>query len=483
MPTNGWRLVIGNSAYRNVTALPNTTNDANDIAMSFGRLGFSVSKVMDGTFDDMRRALLKFGRDARGSEMAVVFFAGHGMEIGGENWLIPIDAELRSDTDAESEAIPLRSAMLQVANASSLGLVILDSCRNNPFAAKMQHTSRYRAVDRGLARVEPTDNVLVAYAAKDGTTANDGNGRNSPFTAALLNNLETPGIEIRFLLASVRDEVMASTKREQQPFVYGSLSRQSIYLKAVDDQKPPVAQPQPPSQNDPCGDARAHWQSTETIGTIAAYEDHLARFANCAFAGLAHANLEALKSKKNQTAVASAPLPKDEPEAVRSDRKAAEGGNPDFMVSLGFRYERGNGVAKDEAEAVRWYHKAADAGQALAMNNLGTMYRNGAGVAKDDAESIRWFRKAADAGNTPGMVGLATMYRDGRGIAKDDAEAIRWLRKAADAGNGDAMTGIGDMYRDGAGVAKNDAEAVRWYRKAADAGNEYATAALKRLDR
>src|SRR5579864_7187176 len=95
-------LVIGNSGYHNVAALPNTRNDANDIAGAFQRLGFSVSKVSDGTFDEMRRALLQFGRDARGSEMAVIFFAGHGMEIGGENWLIPVDAELGSDTDAEN---------------------------------------------------------------------------------------------------------------------------------------------------------------------------------------------------------------------------------------------------------------------------------------------------------------------------------------------------------------------------------------------
>jgi uncharacterized caspase-like protein len=177
-------LVIGNSGYRNVPVLPNTQNDATDIASSFERLGFSVRKVNDGTFDEMRKALLQFSRDSVGSDMAVVFYAGHGMEIGGENWLIPVDAELRSDRDAENEAIALKSLMLQVANASSLGLVILDACRNNPFAAKMQRSVRTRAVERGLSRVEPADNVLVAYASKEGTTASDGNGRNSPFTAA-----------------------------------------------------------------------------------------------------------------------------------------------------------------------------------------------------------------------------------------------------------------------------------------------------------
>jgi uncharacterized caspase-like protein len=145
-------LVIGNSTYRNVTPLPNTRNDATDIAASFQRLGFSVTTLHNGAFDDMRRALLQFGRDARGADMAVVFFAGHGMKIGGKNWLIPVDAELRADRDAENEAISLKSAILQVANATSLGLVILDSCRDNPFAAQMQRVSRS---DRGRDQSPP----------------------------------------------------------------------------------------------------------------------------------------------------------------------------------------------------------------------------------------------------------------------------------------------------------------------------------------
>jgi formylglycine-generating enzyme required for sulfatase activity len=238
-------LIIGNSIYRNAPVLPNPQNDANDIAASLGRLEFSVKKVLNGTFDDIRRALLQFGREARGADMAVVYFAGHGMEIGGDNWLIPVDAELRTDTDAENEAINLRAVMLQVANATTLGLVILDACRNNPFAAKMQRTSRLRAVTRGLNRVEPSDNVLVAYSAKDGTTADDGSGRNSPFTAALLRNMETPGLEIQFMFRTVRDEVMSATRREQQPFVYGSLSKEAIYLKAA------LAAPLPPSSTSP----------------------------------------------------------------------------------------------------------------------------------------------------------------------------------------------------------------------------------------
>ncbi|WP_426610466.1 caspase family protein [Bradyrhizobium sp. McL0616] len=224
-------LVIGNGAYRNVPTLLNPPNDAGDIAAALTRLGFSVSLMPNAGFDDMRRGLIALGRDAAGADMAVVYFAGHGMEISGENWLIPIDAELKRDTDAANEAISLQSAMLQVSNTTSLGLVILDACRNNPFAAKMNRSIATRAApNNGLGRIEPVGNVLVAYAARDGTTAFDGDQRNSPFAAALLRNIETPGVEVTFMFRNVRDEVMEATHNEQQPFVYGSLSRRAIYL-------------------------------------------------------------------------------------------------------------------------------------------------------------------------------------------------------------------------------------------------------------
>jgi hypothetical protein len=224
-------LVIGNGAYRNVPALPNPANDAGDVAAALRRLGFAVTLITNGSFEDMRRGLIALGREAADADMAAVFFAGHGMEINGENWLIPVDAELQKDTDAANEAISLGSVMLQVSNTRSLGLVILDACRNNPFAARMRRSLSLRAADRGgLGRIEPVGNVLVAYAARDGTTALDGDGRNSPFTMALLHNIETPGLEVTFMFRNVRDDVMEATKNEQQPFVYGSLSRKAIYL-------------------------------------------------------------------------------------------------------------------------------------------------------------------------------------------------------------------------------------------------------------
>ena len=230
-------LVIGNGAYRTVPGLPNPPNDAGDVAAALTRLGFTVTLLTNASFDEMRKGLIALGRNADGADMAAVYFAGHGMEINGENWLIPVDAELKRDTDAANEAVSLRSVMQQVSNTASLGLVVLDACRNNPFAAKMQRALATRAATiGGLGRIEPVGNVLVAYAARDGTTALDGDGRNSPFTAALLHNIETPGVEVTFMFRNVRDDVMEATRNEQQPFVYGSLSRRAIYLAA-----PPLA--------------------------------------------------------------------------------------------------------------------------------------------------------------------------------------------------------------------------------------------------
>lgn len=135
-------LVIGNGAYKSVPALSNPPNDAGDIAAALKRLGFAVTLITNGSFDDMRRGLIAFGREAAGADMAAVYFAGHGMEINGDNWLIPVDAELKRDTDAANEAIGLQSVMLQVSSTGSLGLVILDACRNNPVRGEDEPLAR-----------------------------------------------------------------------------------------------------------------------------------------------------------------------------------------------------------------------------------------------------------------------------------------------------------------------------------------------------
>ena len=229
-------LVIGNSAYENVPALPNPARDAALVADTLKRTGFETVMVQTNLRRDaLITALRDFAARAESADWAVVYYAGHGMEVGGVNYLIPIDAKIAADRDIGFEAVPLEQVLNAAERAKKLRLVILDACRDNPFASKMRRTLNVasRSVTRGLAAVEPDAGTLVVYAAKDGETAIDGDGGNSPFALAFIKNLKTPGLEVRRLFDYVRDDVMDATSRKQQPFSYGSISgRQDFYFVA-----------------------------------------------------------------------------------------------------------------------------------------------------------------------------------------------------------------------------------------------------------
>lgn len=230
-------LVIGNSAYKNVSALTNPKSDAATIAASLRQVGFqSVTLLNDLDRNKLTEALQKFAEVAETADWSVVYFAGHGMEIGGVNYLIPTDAKLASDRDITFQAVSLEVVLNAAERAKKLRLVILDACRDNPFAAQMKRSmaSATRSVSRGLAQVEPEAGTMVVYAAKHGETALDGSGNNSPFATSLAKNLLTPGLEVRRLFDTVRDDVMETTGRKQQPFSYGSISaRQDFYFTAA----------------------------------------------------------------------------------------------------------------------------------------------------------------------------------------------------------------------------------------------------------
>ena len=228
-------LVIGNSNYLHAGILANPTNDARAMAAILRRVGFAeVMERYDVSREAMGKALKDFGDLAEGAEWAVVFFAGHGIEMNGVNYLIPTDAALKRDTHVSDETLSLTQVQAKVDAATKLGLVILDSCRNNPFLDRMARSAgSTRSIGRGLANVEPEGNVLIAYSAKHGTTASDGAGEHSPFTEALLSNIEEPGLEINFLFRKVRDQVRLKTQRRQEPFLYGSLSSELLYFKPV----------------------------------------------------------------------------------------------------------------------------------------------------------------------------------------------------------------------------------------------------------
>jgi tetratricopeptide (TPR) repeat protein len=228
-------LVIGNGSYASVGKLDNPAVDAAAVADALRRAGFKTVHVdTDLTAEAMRRALNDFSAEAAGADWALIYYAGHGIEAGGMNYLIPVDAQLKTDRAVQFETVPLDAALASVEGAKKLKIVILDACRDNPFLSKMTRTVATRSVGRGLGRVEPdTGSTLIAFAAKAGQLALDGKAgqTNSPFAAALVHNMDRPGVEIRKFFGLVRDEVMAQTGQAQEPFVYGSLGGNDYFFR------------------------------------------------------------------------------------------------------------------------------------------------------------------------------------------------------------------------------------------------------------
>ena len=229
--------MIGNSGYRTVPALTNPEHDAVAVAASLRAVGFdTVTLETNDTREKMIDALGNFASVAEGAEWAMVYYAGHGIEINGINYLIPTDAKFATDRDVQFEAVPFDQVMAALEGAKKLKLVLLDACRDNPFAPQMRHTAPAQAVaanagpsvgtrsiGRGLGEVTVSGATLVIFAAKQGQVALDGDGGDSPFTVAVVQRIATPGVEINKLFRLVRDDVMEATAGRQEPYTYGSL--------------------------------------------------------------------------------------------------------------------------------------------------------------------------------------------------------------------------------------------------------------------
>jgi hypothetical protein len=244
--------VIGNSSYASVAALPNPKRDAEAVTAALRNVGFqSVTIIADAGRETLVKALGAFAREADGADWALVYFAGHGIEVGGTNYVIPVDARLVSDRDVSVEAISLDQIMTYVEGARKLRVVILDACRENPFVARMLRKDPSRSIGRGLARYEPVPGSLVVFAAKEGQIALDGDSANSPFATAFLKNLKVPNLDVRRLFDLVRDDVMETTGRRQQPFAYSSVSgREEFYFLTTNAALAPIT---PPETTDPIG--------------------------------------------------------------------------------------------------------------------------------------------------------------------------------------------------------------------------------------
>lgn len=288
-------LVIGNSAYKSAPKLGNPVNDATLVGGMLKKAGFdSVDVRLDLSASEMRRMLREFAGRSRDAEMAVIYYAGHGIELDGNNYLIPTDATLETDGDVLDETIPVERALFAVEPAKQLRLIILDACRDNPFAKTMKRTLASRAVGRGLAKVEPTSpNTMIAFAAKAGSTASDGDSRNSPFAAALVEHLPKPGLDLRKAFGFVRDDVLKATGYKQEPYVYGSLGGDDVPLVAV---KPAATGP----QANPQEAVRRDYELALQLGTRDGWEAFLAAYPEGFYANLAKGQLNKIAAEETR---------------------------------------------------------------------------------------------------------------------------------------------------------------------------------------
>jgi uncharacterized caspase-like protein len=360
-------LIIGNSAYQNVPPLSNPINDGAMMAATLKDAGFDVVESRhDLSAIETRRALRDFSDAARDADIAVVYYAGHGMEVDGGNYLIPVDARLERDTDVFDEAFSLDRILVAVEPAKQLRLVILDACRDNPFAKSMKKTVASRAIGRGLAKIEPTSpNTLIAYSAKAGSTALDGDTRNSPFTIALAKHLTTPGLDVRRAFGFVRDDVLKSTGNRQEPFVYGSLGGDDVPLVLAPAR---AASPAPEPAPNPQADARHDYELALQIGNRPAFSAFLAQYPNGFYASLAKLQMDKIAAEEARVAATEKAKQAEQERA----RLAAEGAKKEAQAK-----------AEADAKAAEQARLAAEKAKQVAQDQAAAAERNRIDKAAD----------------------------------------------------------------------------------------------------
>jgi Caspase domain/Putative peptidoglycan binding domain len=294
--------VVGNSAYKSVAQLPNPAIDAKSMARVLRNVGFDVVEGVNLSRDAMTAKLLEFGKKAGGADVAVFFYAGHGIAVDGANYLLPVDADLKSEMDVKlGAAINVDLTLEQTMSDAKVKLVFLDACRDNPFAAKIRSARTTRSVNvaTGLAEMKSGEGTLIAFATGPGQTALDGQeGTNSPFTRALIANIAQPGVEIQQAMTKVRAQVNEETSKNQLPWGHTNLIG-SVYLNPVGAAAEGTAE----AQNTPTVAASApsdveleFWRSVKDSNKPEELNAYLTNYPNGTFKSIALARIASLQN-------------------------------------------------------------------------------------------------------------------------------------------------------------------------------------------
>ena len=407
-------LVIGMSNYQFANKLANTGNDARAIAAALNKLDFDVTLLTDVPQQELISELASFAFRAETADFALVYYAGHGFEAQGENFLVPVDAQIAAPQDVARYTVSLSDMLNAVYGARKIRMVILDSCRNNPFPGMQVATGDTKIVNPaegvrgvgGLAPVTPARGTLVAYAQRPGEVAEDGKGQpNSPFAQALLNALAQPELEIGMLFRHVRDDVLAATNQRQEPYVTDSLPKTLYYLSGNAEEL----------AANKVEDVRVAWsvprpELAQQLRALSAQGD------TRSMVGLAYQQLNPDSAGYDPKAAAALLV------------RAAAAGDPEAQYELAKLYETGVGVDQDPVQALALYQAAAAQDMPDAVNDLGFLtYQGGVGLKPDPAAALLLFERAADLKQPEALYNFAALIDDGVVAGKGPAEAAFYL--------------------------------------------------------
>lgn len=420
-------LIIGNSAYQHVSALPNPRNDAKAMGAALAKLGFDVDVHTDLTKADTDKAVRKFGDRLEGASVALFFYAGHGLQVNGVNYIVPIDAKIDRERDLQFEAVEIATVQRQMEEEKRVNLVFLDACRDNPLGRSLAGKSRSASVGRGLSPMPAATGTLISYATKDGTTAADGDGANSPYTTALLKHLATPGLDVGIMLRRVREDVLAATKNQQIPWDYGSLLGE-FYLVPGAPPAPPAAAAETPkpavvmNSVDPRMLELAIWDSIKTSTNPALFEDYIRQFPQGTFSAIARVKLEELKSPNRHSAAATAPTPTPTPAAPPAPGQPVRdcANCPELVAVSAGRFTMGSPGSELGREGNEGPQRGIALPRALAVSRFEVTFAEwDACVAEGGCEGYKPKDKGWGRGRMPAIY-----------VSWDDAQSyVAWLSK------------------------------------------------------
>jgi len=490
-------LVVGNDAYQSAP-LKNARNDAKAVAVALRDLGFAVTEATDLRRDQFGEAIETFSNTITANDSVLFYYAGHGLQIGGENYLVPVDFSGQSEGAAKFDTVPV-GRVQEIVQRGRVAIIVLDACRNNPFSGK-------RAAGGGLAAMDARGS-LIAFAAGAGQTASDNNASaNGLFTAHFLNALKVPGLGVREVFRQAREQVVSATAGNQFPAVYDGLVGEFVFHpgsgSTANTERSDVA-PLPRAAD---AQETALWNSVgaaaDPQARKARLDQYLKRYPGGQYSDAARMQWNAAVAAIATPAVrgparlrveqlSSAALPDLEADcngghwractmastryesgsggspanpalAARLAERACEGGDAWGCSRAAYAHSTGTaGIAVDQARSAMLYERACNGGDLRACFNLGVKLRSGSGAPADPVRAASLFGVACESGEEmAACVALAFGYSGGIGVEKDERRAAQLYEKACSGGDARGCFNFGLKLRDGSGVAKNPEQAA-----------------------